>query len=110
MSKFTPGPWKAHKWRVVDTQGPDGICTMVICDTANNLRTRTPENESNARLIAAAPELYASLKEFLAIRQAMVDVGGTEGPLDEELIHTLAEMQMGVVDRAESAIAKVEGK
>jgi hypothetical protein len=54
------------------------------------------------------PAVLASLKEFLALRQAMIDVGGTEGPLDQEMITRLAEMQCGVVDRAKAAIAEVE--
>jgi hypothetical protein len=38
----------------VFTYPPD---IKVICYTANNPKTRTLENEANARLIAAAPEL-----------------------------------------------------
>lgn len=61
MSKHTPGPWKVSGWRVCAF--PErGI--KVICDTANNNATRNDENASNARLIAAAPEMYDLLKEI----------------------------------------------
>ena len=58
--KFTPGLWQSHKWRVIALRGED---VTYICDTANNKSTRTPENEANASLIAAAPEMYDFIKE-----------------------------------------------
>jgi hypothetical protein len=110
----TAGPWQlaASEFRVVWTKrNADGelLDSGVICDTANNARTRTKENAANARLIAAAPELLSSLQEFMALRQSMIDLGGAKGPLDQQMIQVLAEMQAGVVDRAEAAIQKAKG-
>ncbi len=50
---------------------------------------------ANARLIAAAPELLASLREFVALYDGVRDV--LSSPVREKL------------ERAEAAIAKAEG-
>ena len=50
MEKLTHGPWKLDKYGVV-TGGPDD-CVVVIL----------PEQQANAKLIAAAPELLKALK------------------------------------------------
>lgn len=60
-TKFTPGPWEHHDYRAV--KKVDNFFGNVIAWTANNAKTRTPEALANARLIAAAPEMYEALKE-----------------------------------------------
>jgi len=62
-TKFTPGPW--HAWdrgigfEVHTGKGPcDGDCGGCINDGFRETFT-----EANARLIAAAPDLYVALKE-----------------------------------------------
>lgn len=59
QAKHTPGPWQAValavRWAVTTTAKPR---TFNIC-IINNDRD---EQEANARLIAAAPELLAALK------------------------------------------------
>ena len=60
MTKHTPGPWKSNTYRVCAGVGTPAI--KVICDTAHNMASRTPENEANARLIAAAPEMLECLQ------------------------------------------------
>jgi len=66
--KHTPGPWQVASsmcpYRVIAAvEEPFGV--VVVCDTANNAKTRTPENAANANLIAAAPEMYEALKAIL---------------------------------------------
>lgn len=75
--KHTPGPWEASQWRVCHSVGGD---IGVICDTANNAKTRTEENMANAKLIAAAPELLEACQMLLTLSlphdvsgRAMVD-------------------------------------
>ena len=62
-TKFTPGPWQAEQagmhgkvieW-FVRVDGDDIAIASAICDRAGNV------SESNARLIASAPDLYAVL-------------------------------------------------
>ncbi len=60
--QHTPGPWMPHhdKGRLyVETHRDD-----VICMVARGLGT--PEDQANARLIAAAPEMLAALNEIAA--------------------------------------------
>lgn len=57
--KGTPGPWKIGKYPDNDVVfGPDGHGVAWIEDT-----TASGEEEANARLIAAAPELLEALQK-----------------------------------------------
>lgn len=85
--KFTPGPWKIpdQTWRTrltVEALGEGVACpgsggamsyTHTICTLDWN---GTPEWDANARLIAAAPSLYAALDE---LREAVADALCNEG-------------------------------
>lgn len=68
MTEFTPGPWRVERdgdvvdeYKLVDwpylIRAADGtkVCNLVECETS----------EEDARLIAAAPDLYAALKAIL---------------------------------------------
>ena len=67
-NKHTPGPWKIKPKQYDPAQGttiyiysPGNryICLVGVSDT------NEPETDANAALIAAAPDLYESLKGFL---------------------------------------------
>ncbi len=88
--KHTPGPWTATRWRVCAEEP-----FRYITDTANNKASRTEENEANARLIAAAPELLAALK------------GMVEHLLDDR---SDGRDEENALSSAMGAIAKAEGK
>ena len=77
-TQFTPGPWDA--WD--DGRVPEAAEQQLVCKV-HSLR--------NAHLIAAAPELYASLRGLLIALQS-------DGPFPRESI-----------ERAEAAIAKARG-
>lgn len=70
-SKFTPGPWQAEGFRVREVHRDfsygiwkDGVrLALVDCRPL----AKRSEEEANARLIAAAPELMAALQELLAV-------------------------------------------
>lgn len=84
--KHTPGPWSItescmNAWEI------DGLDRSIA--TVNAVEDIAPEDEANARLIAAAPDLLAALQDFL---HADPDV------FAEELA------------AARAAIAKAEGK
>lgn len=59
--KFTPGPWKTFTYDVTIAndmvEGRDGD---FVADCTMSLRT-DDENNANARLISAAPELYEAV-------------------------------------------------
>lgn len=73
MSLWTPGPWrvgKAYGSVVADAPAP-GIIGSDACDAYGGHLIAESVNPSNAKLIAAAPDLAALLAE-------LVDI---EGPL-----------------------------
>lgn len=65
----TPGPWEAkqefaNRWRIEAPTGPDCIPLSVgfACTTALEVGVSNHNTAANARLIAAAPELYEALR------------------------------------------------
>lgn len=90
-TKFTPGPWKwdgDHIARFDVYQDERGI--IATLDPWGHLE----ETKANARLMAAAPELYESLKLLLA------DLAGYEA----------YEKPLYAVDVAIAALAKARGE
>lgn len=65
MSKHTPGPWSQHGHFPCLIVGSAGSL-VARSDTTDFERDRSVENEANARLIAAAPELLEAAKAYLA--------------------------------------------
>lgn len=77
---FTPGPWVfafddevgGAPVLVIETDQPIGDALRPIChvqpsyDLATDTFAIEPEDEANARVIAAAPELYEALSDILA--------------------------------------------
>ena len=57
MAKFTPGPWEIEKRKTV----PAYLVKSPLCTVAE-IFTNSWMTESNARLIAAAPEMYELLR------------------------------------------------
>lgn len=92
----TESGWTAGLWHV--TYGRrDNLCVVAdtawICgELANQADMSADEAQANARLIAAAPELYAALR-------AMVDWWNEDGGSMDGCIRT-----------AEAALAKAEGR
>lgn len=91
----TPGPWIAYKdieWEVMPERS-DGM-TVASCG-----RIR-PEAEANARLIAAAPDLLAALKEIVMWgHKSVMPDSGSPWSVDYHKIKI-----------ARAAIEKAEGK
>ena len=75
MGKFTPGPWKAEQ--ACDKEGgpkPEWwISARGFIDIAETSGEKKPEEEAaNARLIAAAPEMYKALLVASAVLSGLV--------------------------------------
>lgn len=73
MSKHTPGPWEvAGEFRVRSKADPDrGICsTGSYFDGRRDTEEQHRENMSNARLIAAAPDMLEALEEVYQAYEA----------------------------------------
>ena len=87
MKKHTPAPWEATFFaKTHAVHAKSGDC-VAVCDSA------TAENEANARLIAAAPELLEALIELI--------------PLIEV---TFPKQQEVWLTQARAAIAKAKGE
>lgn len=110
MSEHTEGPWIAtveildrggwespRQWVTIDSND----CIIAYYDTAAMEYPATnEENEANARLIAAAPDLSKELKEST---NCLIVVSGF-GTLQSNMIQAIDEQ----IKRNKAAIAKVE--
>ena len=92
--KHTPGPWSSVKY------------TGIIADSKNMRIARADSggpaevDEANACLIAAAPELLAALKEFVADIEAIDETGACLDWPDLAVSYR----------KAKAALNKAEGK
>jgi hypothetical protein len=96
-TQHTPGPWRvgdaAHT--IFGPKQSDGSLAVTIASVAGNARME--DYRANARLIAAAPDLLAALKDItakLASYEKFPDGSGNTATFD----------------KARAAIAKAEGK
>lgn len=68
MRAHTPGPWKSGKFSAFEgipiISQPDALHNSVVIARARCVGSRE-ETEANARLISAAPEMLALLKEYV---------------------------------------------
>lgn len=99
MSSFTPGPWHVEASLISDGGYviADDEMGLSIC-ARSPWPTRIDESHANARLIAAAPEMLAALKD--AMRSSRKDFKGPDG--DRQHREAYAEQF--------AAIAKAEGR
>ena len=93
MSAYTPGPWQYLR----SPSGPIRVGPSHNCTVAVAPFPPTGDQEANARLIAAAPDLVEALDEML--REFGVDGHGAE----------FEDGECMVVDRARAALARAEG-
>jgi hypothetical protein len=96
MSKHTPGSWTIEEDLNYGDEfwygGPKGFTITVGPAVLGDTTKRTiPEHQANARLIAAAPELLACLKELQRLTYQLV-------------------FNRDLAERVSAAIAKAEGK
>lgn len=101
--KFTPGPWKAHN-DIVTADIPRGeYRTTAVAYTGDEWRhlgglCYGDEEDANARLIAAAPEMYSLLAQWAAL-----DAGAWA-------VERNAFEKARLLDATRAALGKVEGR
>lgn len=70
MLNYTKGNWQVHPdlKKIVSVSRGDGtFSTIAECRLIGNYQTAEIEAKANARLIAAAPDMYEVLRAFLSI-------------------------------------------
>lgn len=69
QTKHTPGPWRINKRSalMVETETGRGIASTGVYSTNTDNGQHLLDNEANARLIAAAPEMLAWLQKMLIV-------------------------------------------
>lgn len=107
MSAYTPGPWSASAVSSIVgslvSRGPNDNIASVMP------RESRAETEANARLVAAAPELLAALKDVFK----MMDEGYLVRDVSNDGDQLWALTALRIVTRLknmDTAIAKAEGK
>lgn len=106
-AKWTPGPWVVGPIddTVVTHLGADNIRYEVAAiDGDYNDPDTWPIMEANARLIAAAPDLYEQVKLFVRCIEYNIRVAETKG--DDEG----ARLQSFTLAMAQAALAKARGE
>lgn len=99
--EHTPGPWMYDDDRIGVSDSPhdsEPFITSVICDMVGDHIT-TDENDANARLIAAAPDMLEALKLFERYASFY----------ETKPNYTLGPEEVATLEAARSAIAKAEG-
>lgn len=96
MSKFTPGPWHKQQltksWGIYDQQGTS------VARVADAYGVASERRQADARLIAAAPEMYEALRQIV-----MLDDDAHPG------LATWHEARAKAHEAARAVLAKVEG-
>lgn len=85
MSTFTKGPWLHNDFQIIADDTVIANCTY---------GARNSNNANDARLIAAAPDLYEALKELI----------------DMDVAYQRGQKVSDAVDKARAALAKADGK
>jgi hypothetical protein len=91
---FTPGPWSASGTTV---WGSDGGARNTVADTTCCGSLTREQDEANATLIAAAPDLYAALERVIAF----VDYGTIQNTTNANVAMAL-DSARAALDKARS--------
>ena len=113
----TPGPWRLERDTVnsyrIYADRPADTVAQIIVETEEDV---TMEIESNARLIAAAPDLLAALKAAYDRMELTGIHGGNPGCNSDHMLygvpptHVVHHFDCATQLRIGAAIAKAEGK
>ena len=105
-TKFTPGPWKLHPKndyifsfkRLDDWENPRPICSPAVVYKENE------ENEANAYLIAAAPDMYEELERARDVFRFYQSHHEFKGGTDKAI------RNKEIADRIDRLLAKARGE
>jgi hypothetical protein len=106
-TKHTPGPWRYYS-ATHTIYGQDRGAEKAVALIYGARRYADPQREANVRLVTAAPELLAELRECMAIMSSLRDfvsesncrlIGAGEAMREADAAY----------DRAQAVIAKATG-
>ena len=116
-AKHTPGPWQVgsrHTSNGVWTQGGDLIASTHSSQRAVDRDAQILEQDANARLIAAAPELLDALRKCVNLLEETERESGRLVEYGEEDPFRMGEWfecdDNALFEAARAAIAKAEGQ
>jgi len=89
MKSHTPGPWMVNDKAVGGIDIEDFNRAFVVCRTSSEDYPNADEELRHARLIAAAPELLAVVKEVIN------DMGAEDAPWYDAAIAAIAKAENG---------------
>ena len=104
-TKWTSGPWSIHSKAQMSVMGAKGYAVAACGGYADNTRDCDElfaEQEANARLIAAAPDLYAALEKA---REYVGPVIFSDGPRQDD-----CERCDALIDEIDAALRKARGE
>lgn len=109
--KHTPAPWKKGTGGDVLFTHPNGKLYIIANAFSGIKGNATEEQEANARLIAAAPELLEVLREFIDFeKQFTADAVNLAQFISRKLVEENSLKLNGLVGKAQGIIAKAEGR
>jgi hypothetical protein len=103
-SKHTPGPWhyRQQTRAIVSTPNNDGAY-VTVGHLSESAFIDDEKREANARLIAAAPELYAALQEIASAETAAGSYPGDGWRLAHEKFSAFARAILAKVQQRRDA-------
>lgn len=111
--KFTPGPWALHKYSSTTVQNEAGRTVASCGGYQDNMSDGAfaVENEANARLIAAAPELVEALRDMCAAAEywAGCDEGVTPDAATSEIMSAGGAWPSVSYGNAHALLARIDG-
>ena len=102
-TKFTPGPWCIARSGIgypYQIDAPNGVHVRSVTRWGAISVPSLPEGEANARLIAAAPTMYAALKRQQENIRRWIDTGIAASP----------EESRAISDAIDAALAEADGE
>lgn len=117
-AKHTPGPWllRTEGYPRPDVRAVGGravACTWMVCNstpkTAAGYQARCEEDRANARLIAAAPELFALVQRLALLTDEGDDQIKGAAYIDKAGTIRAKGSLLEAIEQARAAIAKAEG-
>ena len=112
--KWTPGPWRVGPVDDTRVEDADGNEVAQIDGDYNQPET-WPLMEANARLIAAAPDLYEALEITIGYIEWMIEdgckqCGGDCSSANPPVQYCPIRIMRSDLDTARAALTKAEGK